>query len=308
MLDLKIEIRWNHALTDSPALKFRTLLGGERSNVVPNRAEIVWELGRQGRGVSASFRQYLQEFLKANPEADAFPVRTGTEPESGKKLLHVTFIGKSAHSSTPYEGHNALLDSLLYFSQLPEQPDPLVKTARFLYDKFRDLDGNEVGIAGRHHFLGRTTLSLDILEMDGESAMAVVNIRPTIGLSPNDILETVRAQVLEWAQANGLEATVEFRGKVYEPLYVNPRRHFELIHALQVAYQRVTGREPELRATAGTTYAKAFPNAVSFGPILPEEEEARYHQADECVKIEHLLRNTRIYASALLMLAADLNG
>ncbi len=70
------------------------------------------------------------------------------------------------------------------------------------------------------------------------------------------------------------------------------------------AYTGMTGREATLNAIGGTTCAKAFPNAVCFGPVDPAEEPELAHQVDERVRVEHLLRNVRIYACALAKLCA----
>jgi succinyl-diaminopimelate desuccinylase len=306
MVDLKIEIRWPKEIEDYSALQFRSFVGGERPNVVPNRAEITWlVVGGQAAGVTATLKHFLGEYLQANPEADAFPMRIDTDPESGLRQVHFTFLGKSAHGSRPFDGHNAVLDALGFFANVPELPQPLVRTAKFLLESCKDIYGGGLGIAREHDFLGKTTSSLDILRIDAKSAAAIINIRPTLGVTSGQALETVRQRVSDWAKQNALQADVQFSGKPHEPLYVDPEKHPELIGALQEAYTRVTGKQARLIAKGGTTFAKAFPNAVSFGPVNPPEEKDLAHQADECVPIDALIRNAKIYGFVLLLLATD---
>ena len=90
-----------------------------------------------------------------------------------------------------------------------------------------------------------------------------------------------------------------------EPLYIDPAEHPELIDALREAFHRVTGAEPTCKAMGATTYAKAFPNALCFGPIYPEQDPDLSHQADECVTIDAIVRNMKIFGLAILLLASE---
>ena len=309
MADIKIEIRWKEDLRQSPVIKFHRLVAGERSNIVPNRADISWEVpGGQARGVSETLKDSLETFLRTQQGADAFPLRVDTDPESRVRQLHVTFLGKSAHGSKPEEGHNAAVDALAFLATVPELPDPLLRAAKFLCEISSDHYAEKLGIAAEHGFIGKTTINLGIADVDHEKASVILNTRPTLGLTLREILETVQSRVGEWAKANGLEAAVSFVGKSYEPIYVNPKKHPELIYALKKAYSSVTGQEPELVAESGTTYAKAYPNSLCFGPVDPRDEKHLAHQADECVRIDHLVRNAKIYALALLLLGAELSA
>lgn len=305
--DVRIELRWNDPLKSGSVLHFNNLRAGERSNIVPNRADIAWDAPvSQSNAISKSLKDCMQEFLRENPEADTFPLRLDIDPESQKRELTATFLGKSAHGSRPQEGHNAALDALKFLQYVPELPAPLAKAARFLHEACADIYGANLGIAAEHGFIGKTTVNLGILEMDREKVHAVLNIRPTLGLTLNEILGILKNRLGDWAAGANMTAEVQYIGKAHEPLFLNPKAHPELIHALKTAYQSVTGEEAELIAESGTTYAKAFPNALCFGPVLMSEEKSLAHQADECLTIEHLLRNTTIYATALLQLAAQL--
>jgi acetylornithine deacetylase/succinyl-diaminopimelate desuccinylase-like protein len=46
---------------------------------------------------------------------------------------------------------------------------------------------------------------------------------------------------------------------------------------------------------AGTTYAKAIPNFVAFGPSFPGEEPTA-HRADEHLSLSKIILATEIYA------------
>jgi len=232
-------------------------------------------------------------------------LRIDTDLESGLKQLHIAFLGKSAHGSRPHDGHNAVLDGLRFFASVPELPAQLSSLSEFLLRSCEDLYGGGLGIASDHSFMGKTTVNLGIVRVDSQGAAVVINVRPTLGMSTTRVLESVRGCVKTWAAAHDVTAEVEFNSRPHEPLYVDPQKHPELIGALQDAYTRVTGREAALLAKGGTTFAKAFAHAVSFGPVNPGEEKDLAHQADECIRVDHLMRNTRIYGYALFLLAVD---
>ncbi|HBF34659.1 TPA: hypothetical protein DDW35_08840, partial [Candidatus Sumerlaeota bacterium] len=305
--DVKIELTWKNKPGPLSMLQFSSLKAGERSNIVPNRADIAWEAtAGQSAGISQTLKQCLQDYLQKYPDADAFPLRLDIDPESQTRSLCATFLGKSAHGSRPEDGRNAALDALKFLDTVPELPVQLVRVAHFLRDSCEDFYGTNLDIAGSHPFIGKTTVNLGILEITKETASAVLNIRNTLGMTLHEMIGKIKTRVQTWADKNGMEASVKFVGKAHEPLYLNPKQHPELIASLQNAYRSVIGEEAQLRAESGTTYAKAFPNALCFGPVLQSEEQSLAHQADECVKISHVLRNTTIYALMLLQLATDI--
>jgi len=44
---------------------------------------------------------------------------------------------------------------------------------------------------------------------------------------------------------------------------------------------------------------------VTFGPVLLDEEEELAHMTNEHVKVDHQVRNTKIYAYAIGLLTTD---
>lgn len=69
------------------------------------------------------------------------------------------------------------------------------------------------------------------------------------------------------------------------------------------AYSEVTGYEPFAFAIGGGTYAKALPQGVAFGPVFPGEPDA-VHCPDEFISVDNLLLTAKVYAQAILNLAA----
>jgi succinyl-diaminopimelate desuccinylase len=92
-----------------------------------------------------------------------------------------------------------------------------------------------------------------------------------------------------------------------EALFVDSEKFPKFFNAMKQAFEEVTGKPAACKAVEGTTYAKAFPNFVGFGPVYSAEgEPILMHQVDERVSIEVILRNTAIYALTILNLAKAL--
>ncbi len=75
-----------------------------------------------------------------------------------------------------------------------------------------------------------------------------------------------------------------------------------MIKSLQKVYKEQTGKEPELLAIGGGTYAKEMPNIVAFGPLFPGEPDV-IHKKDEYIELENLVLNAKIYGHAIYELA-----
>ena len=69
-------------------------------------------------------------------------------------------------------------------------------------------------------------------------------------------------------------------------------------------YEEETGLEGKPMSTGGGTYAKVLKQGVAFGALFPDEEDLA-HQADEYADIDRLMLAMKIYANALIRLAAE---
>jgi succinyl-diaminopimelate desuccinylase len=58
-------------------------------------------------------------------------------------------------------------------------------------------------------------------------------------------------------------------------------------------YNRLTGDSLTAQSMGGGTYARRLPNAVVFGPKMPDEEYTG-HQPDEFIKLSTLETNIEI--------------
>ena len=239
--------------------------GGERVNMVADRAEL------EVKTLSdAAFSKCLKGGIKVKFIADGF--RLSAE-------------GVSAHGSTPEKGENAIV-KILY---------AVKSTSEFLadlYDYFHLTDGSGLSIELKDEVSGDLTLNLGKVATEGDRLLFSLDIRYPAATNEQALLEKLQAVF-------GEDAVVTVEGR-HLPLYVSPAS--ELVTALLAAYNEVTGENASPIAIGGATYARAFPNAVAFGPVFPGEE-SRIHQKDECISVAGLTKCAEIYRAALKKLA-----
>ena len=266
---------------------------GDRANVVPAKAEL--RFGGDPSAEISLVERELDSFLKHNPESDASLSR----PEDNPHDVIITFRGRSAHGSCPQEGHNAAVDMLQFITESGFVTDEEADMAEFLFSAGIDTTGEGLDVEGSHEILGDTTSNLGVVDWQGGKVEATFNIRPTLGFPAEESYHRAKKRLDAFSEETGFSVSSDAVGSVMDAIHVDPNQYPEFIEALQSAYEEVTGREAKLLSIGGSTYAKAFPRAVCFGPVEPAEEEDLIHKVDERISEEHLLRNVKIYTLAL---------
>jgi succinyl-diaminopimelate desuccinylase len=257
------------------------LMGGDSKNTIPDFAQI-------------ELSHFSKEMLSVLRDTE-----TMTENENGTTTVRA--IGKSVHSSSPQDGENAIvkLCHTLFgkLSLLPEIAALVIFVERELKD---DLFGTSLGLnRGRQIYEGQdahvTMISPTMLRTTEDSFILNINMRQTIGLTQSQIT----AAFDQKAACYGFT----FEIVDYKPfLYVSPKRPF--LQCMAEAYEKETGRENAFVLAHGTSYAKAMPNFVAWGPYFPEDEDT-CHENDESIRIETLHAAYRVYAEALFQMAFD---
>ena len=286
------------------------LHGGIRPNMVADYAVAVLKLndGDSNREYS-KLQNLVSVFNRAhNSDLNIYRYEDYISSNPDTDIVAGDFVidarGKSAHGSNPEEGHNALSDINAFLSELPVSSSNLFYLSDFL-NKYvgYETDGKSLGIYTKHDFLGETTVCLGKLTYlaDNDRAQAILNIRFPFGISKDEIPSRINEIINKYNRITGARLYAEADPANLDPLYVSPDTPF--IKGLANAYETVTGTKCEFKAIGGTTYAKAVPNAVSFGPLMPGEPELA-HQPNERVSIDSLVRNAEIYAVAIYNIAA----
>lgn len=220
-------------------------------------------------------------------------VRLSARPEAGGTRLEAR--GRSAHGSAPEHGLNslqALCNLLAGLEKSGRQARACEWVRRYLA---MESDGRLLGIAMSHSFLGALTVNLGKAYGSEDAVVLELNIRYPLGINPETILDAVGHTLAQY------EASARML-MVMPPLWMDEKS--PLVRNLCRAYETVTRNPSACLSIGGTTYAKALPNTVSFGPLMPDEERLE-HSVNERVSLAALERNSRIYAEALRLLAGE---
>lgn len=239
--------------------------GGERVNMVADRATLeVTTLS------DAAFSKCLKNGIKVKFIDGGF---------------RLSADGISAHGSTPKKGENAILKILYAVKSSSE-------FLADLYDYFYDTEGRGLGLYIDDDISGDLSLNVGRVENAADTVTFSLDIRYPVSKREDEILTTLH-------NALGEDTMIAVQGR-HLPLYVP--QDSELVKSLIDAYNEVTGESAAPIAIGGATYARAFPNAVAFGPVFPGEE-SRIHQKDESISLMNFLKCAEIYRKALEKLA-----
>lgn len=258
---------------DLPALV--SLAGGFRYNVVPDRAEALFE------GL------FPEEEMRRISEMKNIEVRV-----EGAQT-RVKAFGKTAHAMAPHTGENALLTLFAAVGRLMWKP---VEAKDFVCDMgflFADTYGKEAGIAKSDELSGPLTWNAAIADVTPKHAELKVDIRYPVTVNWDELC----AELKNAAKRADAELVVDIHSA---PLFVDPKS--PLVEKLLKAYKNVTGIEAQAESTGGGTYCRSIPNAVSFGPNFPGEPDLD-HQPNEMMTLANLRKLLHLYAEAVALLA-----
>jgi predicted dipeptidase len=266
-------------------LEIVSLAAGFSASIVPEKATArLVAIGSSIDRYVAIVKQQADDFVSKRAGAR---ITVAAEADT----LVITAHGKSVHSADPETGHNALMDLLVF---LDARVKPL-KNAYSLMAKFGatyigfELDGGMLGIKYRDSFMGPVTVSGDMFQTTDTTVMFMFNFRIPKGMDGKKIEETLQGKYDAFEKATGVK--LKTTHYISAPLYNDPGSPF--VQRLLGIYNSVTGERRRPQSIGGGTYAHRIPNAVVFGPALPDEEYLG-HQPNEHIKISTLIRNIEI--------------
>ncbi len=305
MAMIEWRVSWEVASQNNSEIEFVGLHSGERHNMVPALATLKLRAPDfQMESVAQKLANKIVELRESTsaPEAELRYEADAGLP--GWTLFSIQFKGESAHSAFPENGHNAALDALAFLDMIDDINPGLQYFARELRKRAGHLDGSGFGISHHDEYSGDTTINLGVIEFGAGSGKAIFNIRFPTGIDSPRVRKSFAEVADEISNQNRrISIHSRLRGRVQEPLYVSPDEFPEFLYTLQLAYESITKRQPNLTALSGTTYSKGFPNAVSFGPRDVQAGDPELaHEIDERVTIERYIENVKIYALALSLL------
>ncbi|MDH4070111.1 MAG: M20/M25/M40 family metallo-hydrolase, partial [Ignavibacteria bacterium] len=156
--------------------------------------------------------------------------------------------------------------------------------------------GSGLGIAHHDDFMGDVTVAVNLFETTDSSVTLMFNFRRPKGISR----ETTETALQECFDRFAEEEGVTFTDRRYigEPHYMDPESLF--VRDLLSIYNEVTGEDREAESIGGGTYAHRLPNAVVFGPAMPDEEYLG-HQPNERLSLATLEKNVEILTHTIAL-------
>ncbi|WP_245807543.1 dipeptidase [Cognaticolwellia beringensis] len=215
--------------------------------------------------------------------------------------LTVNALGKSAHSSKPDEGVNAipyLADLLSSTRWVNNGPGTLVN---FINDNIGlGLEGKKFGnIAYEDDFMGAMTFSPTVIKQHNTNLELNINLRRPQGKTKQQLNDEIHQAVVNWN--NKFDANVtELEHYIGEPFIQKDAPHIDTLLSVFTHYTGIKDAKPI--AIGGGTNSRLFPNAVSFGPSMPNTEYTG-HSEHEFITMEQFVLNLKMYTAVLVELA-----
>ena len=116
-----------------------------------------------------------------------------------------------------------------------------------------------------------------------------IDIRYPVTLAHDAILQSVQAAF----EGAGFAVDVF---EHMDPVFMD--KDGDVIRTLIRAFREVTGIQDEPTVIGGGTYARAMPNIVAFGPVIPGHP-CTEHQKNECISVEDFETAVKVYRRAL---------
>jgi dipeptidase D len=264
---------------------------GNSWSVTPGRAT-AWltTVGLEPQGTAQYLQLLAGRFVHDHPGANL-------TVETSHDTVVAVALGRSVHSSIPEEGRNALTDLAVF---LDGYAHPFLNEyalmARFLSrDIGYEFDGTTLGIAHIDPFMGSVTVAPCMMASTDSTVMLMYNIRIPRGISVDSLQQAIQTCYENFDREN----QVQLRTHHYfsEPHYVDPSDPFvrDLLHI----YNTITQENGVASSMGGMTYAHRLPNAVVFGPAMPEDTYTG-HAADEYIPLPTLIRNIEILTHTMI--------
>ncbi|MGN0711223.1 MAG: Sapep family Mn(2+)-dependent dipeptidase [Anaerovoracaceae bacterium] len=268
-----------------PAL-ITELNGGSGRNIVPGKAVCVLE------GEEESLKKIADECRDYN--GCSWVLRkndgTGNNHTGHRGSLTIEMAGKSVHAMSPEKGKNAIS----FLIDLLGKKSELIQNREFIdtYNNFIGLDynGGKFGCGFKDELSGELTLNIGTIRLEDGVFEMEANCRYPATMER----EFIRKSIEETCKKTEFIYTEK---SWLPPVYIDPESEF--MEILRTTYEEISGDcENKPFAIGGATYARGIPNAVSYGPLFPWEEESA-HEPNEILHVKSLELMTEIIAEAL---------
>ena len=259
------------------------------TNVVPKICSTVLSINSDKIKIE-SFINNLKRIINENDfEIDIYKI-----DENEVKL---TSYGVSSHAAHPDLGVNAISRLIIVLDNIFKSYGYVIDLFDF-FTKFIGLqyNGENLGINFQDES-GSLTLNVGYFGIEDGFIKIKMNLRVPVHTDITKIGATFIKNTSNYPN-------LDFDTTNYVPsLYIDPKS--KLIQTLCKIYNEETNSTSTPIAIGGATFARAFPNCISFGANFPGDKDM-CHQTNEFIKVDNLLLSCKIYIKAIIALVEGL--
>lgn len=259
---------------------------GNALNVVPKICSCILKINSDKFSMNDFINTIKQIKEKYDYEIDIYKINNDQ--------LKLTSYGVQAHSAHPDLGVNSISRLIIILNGIFKAYQIDIKLFDF-FNKFIGTQyyGENLGIDFEDES-GKLTLNVGRLSLEDSTLKIGMNLRVPIHTAITDIENSFTEHLDSYTN-------IIYKTTNHMPyLYISKDDY--LIRTLCNIYNAETNSNSEPIAIGGATFARAFPNCVSFGANLPGHKDM-CHQTDEFISIDNLMLACKIYTRAIYELS-----
>lgn len=220
-----------------------------------------------------------------------------------RNQLTIKALGRSAHSSKPEDGINAIthLAAILSDTKWPNnQYGAMVNLINDLLGT--DLYGKHFGmIAYSDSFMGPMSVQPTVIKNNESGTKLSINIRRPKGKKNSQLKSEFEQALSQWQTENRFTLQ-NIDLQIGDPFVQNEAPQITTLLEVFSHYTKIENPQPI--SIGGGTNSRLFPTAVSFGPAMPGKEYTG-HSEHEFITAEQFSLNLEMYTAVLVELAKE---
>lgn len=271
---------WNSTIMIPKGNDIVDFNAGNVRNAIPDLAELT---------LNTSDIEKVKAFLSGNENIEVSLV-------DGK--VKVIAHGKGGHAASPAGTNNAIV---ILATALKDLEGFDLSALSFIAETFKTPYGDGMGFKCSDEISGDLTSNIGVVSVADGKIKCELDCRYPVTID----IEVRTDAFKKYLAENNVEMTML---DIEKPFYIE--KDDPKVISLQQMFTEVTGLEIAPYTMGGGTYSRVIPNAISFGPGLPNGEVADFlpeghgscHAPDEVQSIHDLLQAFKIYVLSILKL------